>query len=131
MPQRITVRRVPTSEVQGEGSWVEVRAVTVGDIMNVYERQEEQSKATYRLGSFLARVFALFKRKTTSRSQIYRDFCYGIIKQVSAWNWVDADGNPLPQPTESPRVVELLTDPEVVCLMQAVYGSGDEETVKN
>jgi hypothetical protein len=139
MPQRNTIRRVPTPEVQGDDSWVEVRAVTVGDMMHVYERQEQMRRPSYRVGSFLARAWGwlrrLFRRKPPEplQSDTYREYCYGVIRQVSAWNWVDADGEPLPQPAESPRVVERLTDPEVVCLMRAVYGEpkSDEENLKN
>jgi hypothetical protein len=133
MPQRNTIRRVPTSKVQGDDSWVEVRAVTVGDMMRVFERQERQEKPAYKLGSLLARIAALFKRKARmpSKSDTYRAYCYGVIAQVSAWNWVDADGNPLPQPAQSPQVVEALTDPEVVCLIKIVYGTTEDATIKN
>lgn len=136
MPERKTVRRVPTVEVQGEGSWVEIRNITVGDILNAQQRIEERDHATgkswFRLGQWFGGLFRRFARKRkVTQPGIYREFVYRVIGNIADWNWVDKEGDPLPNPREHPEVVEQLTDEEITFLIGIVYQGKETEDVKN
>jgi hypothetical protein len=61
-----------------------------------------------------------------------QDFEYtlGLFKRrVRDWNWVDEDGEPLPNPQEDPNVLDTLTDEEFNFLVGCIKGS--EEELKN
>lgn len=136
MPERRSVRRVPTVEVQGDGSWVEIRNVTVGDILGAQQRIEEHNHATsglwFKLGQLLGKIFHWFVReRDLTPSEIYREFVYLVIGRVTAWNWVDKDGKPLPNPREHPEVVERLTDEEIRFLRGIVFENKETEDIKN
>lgn len=103
MPQRMSVRRIATPELQGDDSYVVVSTITLGDA-------REWQKAS--------------KRKDFDVIQ----FASGIIaERIVDWNWVDDEGNPLPLPRKLEHDARLaliasLTDDELTLLMDAVQG---------
>jgi hypothetical protein len=106
MPQRKSIRRFPSIEVQGEDSWVEVSRLTVGEARIINEQQGKDN-----LDSFEA-VLPLYQ------------------KHIIDWNWVDDDGKQLSLPKDEPGVVDQLTDQEFAFIANCLSG-GDEETQKN
>lgn len=106
MPERKAVRRVETPEAQGDDSWVKVRRFQVGEWLALTEVDEGNRPEAVKRGLELIRT------------------------HVVAWNWVDDDGAPLPQPGEDPSVIDRLTDEEVLCLMRVLQGP-TESQLKN
>ena len=98
MPKRQSVKKYPSDEVQGEGSFVVVSAVKVGEIRKI--RKEAKAEG-------------------------YDDFEGGLgllARHIIKWNFVDDDGNPLPLPREHPEVLEDLTDEESKFLVNCIMG---------
>ena len=101
-PKRKRVRQIPSTEVQGEGSWVIVAMMTVAEI-------RESRKAS--------------KAKGADRFEL----SVAVLKShVMEWNWVDDDGNPLPQPKDDPSVIDRLVEFETVFLGTAIAGSDND-----
>jgi len=50
------------------------------------------------------------------------DLCEQVAERVTAWNWTDMGGNPLPQPYKNPDAIKTLTEDELLYLMSAVQG---------
>lgn len=101
---RQNIKRVASESVQGEGSWVSVKALTLG------ESKQIAAEATAGEGDTVAQL-ALATRL--------------IQQRVLAWTWVDDEGNDLPLPSADPNVVDLLTTDEVLFLGRAINGSID------
>jgi hypothetical protein len=69
-------RRIDSSEIQGEGSFVVMRAPTLNDIRDNVLADLTDKKASI-------------------------DFSITLLgRLVESWNWVDDEGNALPQPSE-------------------------------
>lgn len=95
--------RITTEDVQGEGSWAIVRKLNV----------REQRK---------------FRKMFADKELTAFEIGVEVMKQnVIAWDWVDDDGEPLPQPKDHPEVIDLLTDAEVEVLGNAIRGSGVDD----
>jgi len=104
-PKRRRVRRHASNDVQGEGSWVIVAALTVAEMREFRKRAEEKGFDAFELGVDVLRT------------------------HVYEWNWVDDDGKPFPQPKDDPSVIDLLTDEEVEFLSGCIQGSDTQ--IKN
>jgi hypothetical protein len=99
--------------------------------MNVYE-QEKQNTLWHRFGVSLANfIKRLSPAKFQERYTNQRDWAYRVITFVESWNWVDSQGDPLPQPKDDPRVVEQLTGDELQCLIDCAFGNRQSEQQKN
>jgi hypothetical protein len=104
--QRLSVKTVPSVEVQGEGSWVKLRAVTVGeaeDMRSLADLPEDENSPEYR-----AKQDDIFKKLATI---------------VIEWDWVDDDGTPLPCPPKDWTVFKRLTTDEMAFLNRAMVPS--------
>lgn len=113
MPQRKTsIIQVDSTDVQGEGSWVKVRRMKWGEIKALSKRQAE-IKAAGDEGANLA-------------IDVSDDL---LAEHTMEWNWVDDEGNPLPQPHGNVEVIDGLTDEEFSFLADAIAGS--EKVRKN
>lgn len=87
-------RKIDSSDVQGEGSWVLLKSPTIEDIRG-----------------------GLTSGDQTSTEQI--EYSFSIIgKLIIDWNWVDDEGNPLPKPDY--EIVKLLPIQEINFLVQAL-----------
>jgi HEPN domain-containing protein len=106
MPQRQLIYRYPTPEVQGEDSYVKIRAPKVRDIKALRkvlsQSVEEQLEAQTEL----------------------------IRKHVVEWNWVDDEGNQLPLPSDDLTVLDELTSQEQRLLGELIGGKGQRDTQK-
>jgi len=103
-PQRQNVQTYETTEVQGVGSYVKVRAMTFGQ----------------------SRQMRKIREGMTDEDKV--NWSEKIIKQhVIDWNWVDDDGNPLPLPSEDDALMDRLTIPEVAFLGQVIRGELPEQ----
>ena len=105
MPKRKRIQKFPSTEVQGEGSWVLAARITVAEIRE--NRKASKKKAA---DLFELTVNAL-------KSHIYE------------WNWVDDNSEPLPQPKDDPSVIDGLAEFETVFLSKCI--SGSEADAKN
>ena len=78
MPERINKlnKRVDSSEVQGEGSYVLIQAPTLEDVRSGKIPEIPGKMANLEYTAFL------------------------LGRLVKKWNWVDDDGEPLPEPSE-------------------------------
>ena len=91
-------KRVDSSEVQGDGSFVLLKSPGFSDLRELGELSslgEDQSKA--------------IKAMTPLLSVLVID-----------WDWVDDDGNPLPKPIDKPEVIESLTFQEQNFLVKSL-----------
>lgn len=95
MPERqAPTFRVPTEDVQGEGSWIELRKITYGT------------------------------RKAYQDDEV--DPIDIIAGHIAGWNWVDSEGDPLPQPGEG-GTLELWDDEASAILIAIFRGPGADD----
>jgi hypothetical protein len=127
MPQRANVRTFDTSEVQGEGSYIMLRPMTLGEVLNAQRAAEERLTFWYRLARFFGR---LVQRKP-SPTEIARQNMADVISYVREWNWVDDDGQPLPFPSDDASVLFRLSMAEMRLITACVNGERQSEEQKN
>ena len=108
MPQRKTVRRIASTEVQGEGSWVDMRRPKGRDIKEAMRKSEELGEDAGALET-LEGSMALLRAHTVK------------------WNWVDDDGKPMAQPDSSVDVFDELTDEEIRFLTEHLTENADSK----
>lgn len=106
MPKRRSTIRINAESVQGEDAYIVLRRLTVGEIRQAMAAPDSEDAITS------------FGRAL----KMYHD-------HVAEWNWVDDDGNPLPQLADDPDVVDKLTDAEILFLGRAL--AGNEAELKN
>jgi hypothetical protein len=98
MPERQAATfRASTEDVQGAGSWVELRKITYG------------TRRRFQDGEVNALDI--------------------IADHLVAWNWVDGDGEPLPQPGDG-GTLELWDD-EAGAILIAIFRGPGEDDLKN
>lgn len=100
MPQRDSTRRLDSSEVQGDGSYVVFRRLEVGLVKEIRSNPNGKTNLELNMDSILA--------------------C------VVDWNWVDDEGTPLPLPNEDPTVLDKLFFSETDFLIDAIWGTDEE-----
>jgi len=93
-----------TTEVQGKGSWVEMLTPTYEDIELAMNGQDAQ----------------------TPKSQMEMSKAL-LDRLVVAWNWVDDNDEPLPQPNEDPQVIKELPIQETLFLVGLVNVEGVDQ----
>ena len=129
MPKRRTVITVTCDEVQGEGSWVKLRVLAYKEsramLATLHERRQ-QSREQHREDkeefgdSDLAGV-ELSPEEMDETVRVYVD-------HIIAWNWVDDEECPLPQPNEVENLLDLLNQNEISFLGQKlVEGKGNQK----
>lgn len=96
MPTRQTTKRAASDKIQGEGSYVIFKRVTVGEFRSLQNEQGE--KSLIEVGLQL------------------------IETHLIDWNWVDDEGKTLPLPSEDPSVIDNLYDEEATFLAEALLG---------
>lgn len=97
------MKRIDAGAVRGAGAWVEVRPLTWGEAKAI------RAEAA---GLDESGAVALSERL--------------IREHVTGWNWIDADGAPLPLPCDSAGVLDQLSLEEVAFLTAAVAGDVPE-----
>lgn len=101
MAKRQGKRRVDSTSIQGEGTWVEIDALTVKEVRQMRKAANEADYDSFEGG------------------------LDAIKKHVIGWNWVDYDESSLPAPRSFPDVVDTLTMPEINFLANALLGEDD------
>jgi hypothetical protein len=96
--ERKSVRRIDTSEVHAEGSFVVVSGLKVKEIRALRKLSDSEDYDSFESGL-----------------QILRD-------HIVEWNWVDDDGEPLANPKDNPDVLDELTSGEVEYLSNVMIG---------
>ena len=104
MAKRLNIITYPSDEVQGEGSFVKVRAITWG---------ESKRLALAFEGMDMADKFSAADEQ--------------VVRRVVEWNWVDDEGVVLPLPKDDPTVVDRLTDAERGFLARVFGGKAEEK----
>ena len=130
MSKRVSSRKEPSDEVQGEGSWVELTGMKVKEMKDQQVAAAEARKARK---DYQKRLKAHMKLQTDNpdledmddfEADIDAlDFGIGKLKvHVLSWNWVDDNGAPLAQPSEDESVFDELTDSEVTFIINKLMG---------
>jgi len=104
MPKRKQTVQAWTREAQGADSWVEFIPVTVEESLGLVPNSMRSEDET---------------RLDELRNRVLR------------WNWVDVEGNPLPQPEEDPDVWNSCTAAELAILSRIVLGMPTADELKN
>lgn len=107
MAKRNNIIIVPTPEVQGEDSWIKVRALTVEEY-NRTQRIPDEIRKAQEAGD-LERIAELEKESWADTASVLLD-----------WNWVDDEGKPLPNPHDNPDVFKHLTMHEIFAIGEAM-----------
>lgn len=119
MPKRNNLMRVPSDEVQGEGSFVLLRRI----------RWETQQEAQMKLAKAAGGEIGSNGegvRVTTEFLQMNAEFTRDLLQQcVVDWNWVDDDGKEFPKPSD-PAAVGVLNVEEVQFIVRALQPGRDE-----
>ena len=100
MARKLTHRH-DSKAVQGEGTWVELRKLTMGEMKRIGQDVDAEGNIPFS------------ERK--------------IRECVTAWNWTDEDGNALPIPSEDEAVLDALTSDEFDYLCKCIVGAGDRK----
>jgi hypothetical protein len=106
MARRRSIRRVDSTAVQGEGSWVEIRELTHGEwktMTHWRDTHEDDPVANNELDEQV------------------------LLDHVAGWNWCDELGEPLQQPNSSAEL-DALTLAEKAFLITTIFSV---ETPKN
>lgn len=99
MAQRLTGKvRVDSSSVQGADSFIELRALTLGEMRELLEKSNGEGKVTLPYSE--------------------------IAQYVTDWNWVDGNGKPLPVPSTDATVFDWLTPEERDFISVAFFSGG-------
>ena len=130
MPQRQITRRIETPEIQGDDSWIALRPMTVGEVLNLQRDAEKPPGLKERFITLVKRLFRI-KEGAYPKSRAYESSMKRILAFVADWNWVDDRGEPLPNPRQSPDVVKLLTNTEILALAKIIYPPKQEDDIKN
>jgi len=103
MARRQLVQKHKSDSVQGDGSWVEMRKMTVAEMRKVEEHIDQEGNYEYSI------------RK--------------IEENLVKWNWADEEGQELPLPKNDPTVLDGLTAEEFNFLCRCLVGG--EQALKN
>lgn len=127
MARRKTTKRVDSEEVQGEGSYVVLRRLTVEetaermDLIDAREIAERKAEAGEKL---TGGERELIDEPSGAR---YRETIRYYGDHIIAWDWADENENPLPLPSDDASVVDGLTNDEAAFLARVLAGGSEEE----
>ncbi len=125
MAQKVN-RRVDSESVQGAGTFVVIRKLTLGEAQQVREQAKEAETA------LKARRRALAEGQSSEDAPKVPDtddFAMSLdllTTHLVEWNWSDANEVPFPLPSADPAVMSKLTDDEVLFLVSAIRGQRQE-----
>lgn len=105
MSKRQSIKRVDSSAVQGEGSWVDINRLTYGMSIDAAKTMQGVTDIV---------VLDEYNRSL-------------LVYLVAGWNWVDNNGAPLPTPSVDPTVIDQLYDTEVAFLVQQIAAQADRK----
>jgi len=127
MAERKGARRIETTDLQGEGSYVIVRTLTYG------QRRVARGMFLRANGGQLPTKREDLDIKIDERYlQDNDDFTAQLLTQnVIEWNWVDEKGGPLPLPMDDPAIIDGMTDEEVGFLVRMINPTPTADDEKN
>lgn len=106
MAKRQRTRRVSPTP-QGTDSFIEIRELTVGEAKAFQERA-----------------------KGNQNGEVDAVAMEALSEMVIAWDWVDDDGQPLPQPHNNPDVFDLLIPSEIQFITEALGGDVEQKKAR-
>jgi hypothetical protein len=124
MPQRQNNIKLKSDEVQGEGSYVIVKRPTVADVKQWQREARELTKERKRKEKELKNNPEL-EEELEEGDIVIEMSSERLAKHVVSWNWVDDDGNPLPNPHGNVEIFDILTDDEFTFLGTCLLGSAE------
>jgi len=101
-----TTRRVDSESVQGKGTYVVVRKLTLGEAQTVRDMAKDGAVDDFAMSLNL------------------------LKDHVVEWNWSDAEERPFPLPSADGTILGKLTDDEAMFLVTALRGSLTEAALK-
>lgn len=116
-PRRQRVRRHDASKVMGPGAFVVIKAITMEDAQRIEdaskppEMQEGMTQEDWEI--------CLEQHEAKMKSLNYEAMAITVME----WNWVDDDGQPLPQPADNPAVFAKLTAEEIEFIADRMNGN--------
>ena len=113
-------KRYETNDVQGAGTFVEVRLALIGESRAFIKESARLRNRALEVEADSEEGDAL----EAAAAKLGQDW-YG--KNVIAWNWTDEAGNLLPLPAHDPNVLDLLTQPQLEFLAAAINGSAADQ----
>lgn len=108
MPARKPFKRIISTEMQGDDSWVEIAPMKYGDAKRLVEMSTKAKAAA--------------QNDEGDNLSLMASIEATINANVKGWNWVDDAGQPLAQPSEL-GVVDCLTTDELGWLIEQLSGS--------
>lgn len=125
MPKRQNIYTYDSEEVQGEGSWVKIRAMTYGRQKELRETAAEVKALgqAVKSGGMAPEQMEAALQDGGAASKLLSMNDELLIELVYSWNWVDEDGEPLPLPEDEPEIIQGLTIQEMQFLSEAIKGN--------
>lgn len=107
MAKRLNVLTIQTDDVQGAGSFLKIRAMTVTEHNQLEQTRVDMNKAA-----------------EAGNQEEYTRLEKSVWEQTAEvlldWDWVDGEDKPLPKPHKNPAVFDLLTMAEVFTIAEAL-----------
>ncbi len=104
MPKRQSARRINSDVIQGEDSYIEIRFPKVGTMKayrkSIAELSKEMEKLQENTVKDTSAILDLADKVELAGNEL-------INAHLKAWNWVDDDETPLPQPDKN-GVLDML-----------------------
>lgn len=112
MPKRQSVKRHPTDEVQGEGSYVILTSVKVREIRKLREVIGDDPEDVEKLDE--------------NKIDKFEEGLDIVVRHIKEWNWVDDDDVAMPLPKDDPATTDELTNEEAEFLTGLLMGTTKE-----
>lgn len=116
-PARQRTRRHDSSKVMGHGSYVVIKALSMGDAQRL---KEQTDPPELREGETEAEYKARLEEHEKTIEALNHE---ALALVTEEWNWVDDDGSPLPQPKDNPAVFDQLTGEEIEFITDRMNGN--------
>lgn len=121
MPERQRTKKHDSKEVQGAGSYVIIRAITVKGAKLL---QKQAAQPVIPDDASAADWLRIESEHAELVAQLTNEF---MADSIMEWNWVDDEGKPLAQPKDDPTVLDELTPEEIGFLSDHMGGMGAKD----
>ncbi len=124
MPKRQNARRIDSTDMQGDDSYIEIRYPKVKVMRTYKEHMTQLSKQMEKLRNDSTKDAPAILKLSTQVDSLGDELITGHLK---AWNWVDDDEKPLPQPHEDGALDMLETNERTWILQQLQLGASEKK----